>query len=216
MKPTSTFLIVAVLSVTAPAAAAPAPAGMSPLRMDVAGVRLAMPIEQVRTALAAASYACRPFGNEADFAARVAAEVKDRTGTKGTVPYTSGTMQLDCRGPNGEGLTIHFAQVRSGSIVDDYSLRIDGRTVDLPALRRQLVGRYGRPMVGTELRGSWCDAGYRCGESMVFSEGPTVIIDTTNAVTINATRGTRAEKADDAAVMAAADRLVPRKTRAAF
>lgn len=216
MKPTSTFLIVAVLSVTAPAAAVPAPAGMSPLRMDVAGVRLAMPIEQVRTALAAASYACRPFGNEADFAARVAAEVKDRTGTKGTVPYTSGTMQLDCRGPNGEGLTIHFAQVRSGSIVDDYSLRIDGRTVDLPALRRQLVGRYGRPMVGTELRGSWCDAGYRCGESMVFSEGPTVIIDTTNAVTINATRGTRAEKADDAAVMAAADRLVPRKTRAAF
>lgn len=216
MKPTSTFLIVAVLSVTAPAAAVPAPAGMSPLRMDVAGVRLAMPIEQARTALAAASYACRPFGNEADFAARVAAEVKDRTGTKGTVPYTSGTMQLDCRGPNGEGLTIHFAQVRSGSIVDDYSLRIDGRTVDLPALRRQLVGRYGRPMVGTELRGSWCDAGYRCGESMVFSEGPTVIIDTTNAVTINATRGTRAEKADDAAVMAAADRLVPRKTRAAF
>lgn len=216
MKSTSTFLIVAVLSVTAPAAAVPAPAGMSPLRMDVAGVRLAMPIEQVRTALAAASYACRPFGNEADFAARVAAEVKDRTGTKGTVPYTSGTMQLDCRGPNGEGLTIHFAQVRSGSIVDDYSLRIDGRTVDLPALRRQLVGRYGRPMVGTELRGSWCDAGYRCGESMVFSEGPTVIIDTTNAVTINATRGTRAEKADDAAVMAAADRLVPRKTRAAF
>lgn len=216
MKPTSTFLIVAVLSVTAPAAAVPAPAGMSPLRMDVAGVRLAMPIEQVRTALAAASYACRPFGNEADFAARVAAEVKDRTGTKGTVPYTSGTMQLDCRGPNGEGLTIHFAQVRSGSIVDDYSLRIDGRTVDLPALRRQLVGKYGSPMVGTELRGSWCDAGYRCGESMVFSEGPTVIIDTTNAVTINATRGTRAEKADDAAVMAAADRLVPRKTRAAF
>lgn len=216
MKSTSTFLIVAVLSVTAPAAAVPAPAGMSPLRMDVAGVRLAMPIEQVRTALAAASYACRPFGNEADFGARVAAEVKDRTGTKGTVPYTSGTMQLDCRGPNGEGLTIHFAQVRSGSIVDDYSLRIDGRTVDLPALRRQLVGRYGRPMVGTELRGSWCDAGYRCGESMVFSEGPTVIIDTTNAVTINATRGTRAEKADDAAVMAAADRLVPRKTRAAF
>lgn len=216
MKSTSTFLIVAVLSVTAPAAAVPAPAGMSPLRMDVAGVRLAMPIEQVRTALAAASYACRPFGNEADFAARVAAEVKDRTGTKGTVPYTSGTMQLDCRGPNGEGLTIHFAQVRSGSIVDDYSLRIDGRTVDLPALRRQLVGKYGSPMVGTELRGSWCDAGYRCGESMVFSEGPTVIIDTTNAVTINATRGTRAEKADDAAVMAAADRLVPRKTRAAF
>ncbi len=216
MKPTSNFLIVAVLSVTAPAAAVPAPAGMSPLRMDVAGVRLAMPIEQVRTALAAASYACRPFGNEADFAARVAAEVKDRTGTKGTVPYTSGTMQLDCRGPNGEGLTIHFAQVRSGSIVDDYSLRIDGRTVDLPALRRQLVGKYGSPMVGTELRGSWCDAGYRCGESMVFSEGPTVIIDTTNAVTINATRGTRAEKADDAAVMAAADRLVPRKTRAAF
>lgn len=216
MKPTSNFLIVAVLSVTAPAAAVPAPAGMSPLRMDVAGVRLAMHIEQVRTALAAASYACRPFGNEADFAARVAAEVKDRTGTKGTVPYTSGTMQLDCRGPNGEGLTIHFAQVRSGSIVDDYSLRIDGRTVDLPALRRQLVGKYGSPMVGTELRGSWCDAGYRCGESMVFSEGPTVIIDTTNAVTINATRGTRAEKADDAAVMAAADRLVPRKTRAAF
>ncbi|QXT34914.1 hypothetical protein KV697_14160 [Sphingomonas sanguinis] len=216
MKPTDTLLIVAVLTIAVPAAAAPAPAGMSPLRMDVAGVRLAMPIEQVRTALAAASYACTPFGNEADFAARVAAEVKDRTGAKGSVPYTSGTMQLDCRGPNGEGLTIRFAQVRSGSIVDNYSLRIDGRTVDLPELRRQLARRYGRPMVGTELRGSWCDAGYRCGESMVFSEGPTVIIDTTNAVTINATRGIRAEKADDAAVMAAADRQVPRKTRAAF
>jgi hypothetical protein len=43
---------------------------------------------------------------------------------------------------------------------------------------------------------------------MVFSEGPTVIIDTTTAVAINATRGTRADKADDAAVMAAADRCV--------
>lgn len=211
-----TMTIATMLLLAVPASAKPAPAGMSPLRMDVAGVRLAMPIEQVRTALAAASYNCKPFGNEADFAARVAAEVKDRTGARGPVPYTSGIMQFDCRGPNGEGLTIHFAQVQAGSIVDDFSLRIDGRTVDLPALRKQLAAKYGRPTVGTELRGSWCDAGYRCGEGMVFSEGPTISIDTSNAVAIHATRGTRASKADDAAVMAAADRLVPKKSRAAF
>lgn len=216
MIPTIAVLLAAAMPMPPVAPIKPAATGMSPLRMDVAGVRLGMPIEQVRTALASASYACKPFGNEADFAARVAAEVKDRTRARGPVPYTSGTMQFDCRGPNGEGLTIHFAQVQSGSIVDDFSLRIDGRTVDLPALRRQLAAKFGRPMVGTELRGSWCDAGYRCGESIVFSEGPTVIIDTSDAVTINATRGTRAEEADNAAVMAAADRLVPKKARAAF
>lgn len=211
-----TLTISTVLLLAVPASAKPAPAGMSPLRMDVAGVRLAMPIEQVRTALAAASYSCKPFGNESDFAARVAAEVKDRTGARGPVPYTTGTMQFDCHGPNGEGLTIRFAQVQAGSIVDNFSLRIDGRTVDLPALRKQLAAKYGRPTVGTELRGSWCDAGYRCGEGMVFSEGPTIIIDTSNGVTIDATRGTRASKADDAAIMAEADRLVPKKSRAAF
>ncbi|PZT90553.1 MAG: hypothetical protein DI625_17635 [Sphingomonas sp.] len=211
-----TMTIATMLLLAVPASAKPAPAGMSPLRMDVAGVRLAMPIEQVRTALAAASYSCKPFGNESDFAARVAAEVKDRTGARGPVPYTTGTMQFDCHGLNGEGLTIRFAQVQAGSIVDNFSLRIDGRTVDLPALRKQLAAKYGRPTVGTDLRGSWCDAGYRCGDGMVFSEGPTIIIDTSNAVTINATRGTRASKADDAAIMAAADRLVPKKSRAAF
>lgn len=208
--------IIAAMIIT-PAVRGQAPrAGLSPMRFDVAGVRLGMPIGQVRTALAAASYACRPFGNEADFASRVAAEVKSRTGSRGRVPYTTGTMQLDCRGPNGEGLTVTFAQVRTGSIVDGYGLRIDGRTVDLPALRRRLTAKYGRPKVGTELRGSWCDAGYRCGDGMVFSEGPTVIIDTSTAVAINGTRGTRADRADDAAVMAEADRLVPKKTGAAF
>lgn len=208
--------IIAAMIIT-PSVRAQAPrAGLSPMRLDVAGIRLGMPIGQVRTALAAASYACRPFGNEADFASRVAAEVKSRTGARGPVPYTTGTMQFDCRGPNGEGLTVTFAQVRTGSIVDGYALSIDGRTVDLPALRRQLTAKYGRPKVGTELRGSWCDAGYRCGDGMVFSEGPTVIIDTSTAVTINGTRGTRAERADDAAVMAEADRLVPKKTGAAF
>jgi hypothetical protein len=123
-----------------------------------------MPIEQVRTALAAASYACKPFGNEADFTARVAAEVKSRTGTRGQVPYTTGTMQFDCTGPNREGLRVTFAQAQTGSVVDGYSLDIDGRSVDLPALRRQLTAKYGRPMVGTEMHGSWCDAGYRCGD----------------------------------------------------
>lgn len=208
--------IIALLTVTSAVQAQAPRAGLSPMRIDVAGVRLGMRIEQVRTALAAASYACRPFGNEADFAARVAREVKSRTGARGEVPYTTGTMQLDCKGPNGEGLTVTFAQAQTGSVVDGYGLNIDGRTVDLPALRRQLAAKYGRPKVGTELRGSWCDVGYPCGESMVFSEGPTVIIDTTTSVSINATCGTRADKADDAAVMAAADRLVPKKTRAAF
>ncbi|MBP2513817.1 hypothetical protein [Sphingomonas sp. PvP018] len=208
--------IIAAVTMTPSAQAQTPRAGLSPLRIDVAGVRLGMPIEQVRTALATASYACRPFGNEADFAARVAREVKSRTGARGEVPYTTGTMQLDCRGPNGEGLTVTFAQTQAGSVVDGYGLAIDGRTIDLPALRRQLTSKYGRPTVGTGMRGSWCDAGYRCGDGMVFSEGPTVIIDTTTSVSINATRGGRADKADDASVMAAADRLVPKKTRAAF
>lgn len=216
MKPTKAFLIVAALSATVPAAAAPVPSGMSPSRMDVAGVRLAMPIEQVRNALAAASYVCRPFGNETDFAARVAAEVKDRTGARDPVRRSTGTMQFDCRGPSGEGLTVRFAQVRSGSIVDEISLRIDGRTVDLPALRRQLLAKYGRPTVGDASKGSWCDGGYRCGEGLVFSEGPIVVIGTATSITIDAGRGVRARRADEAAVMAAADRLTPRKFRAAF
>ena len=212
----TTATIIAAMTMAPAIQAQKQRAGLSPMRIDVAGVSLGMPIQQVRTALETASYACKPFGNEADFASRVAAEVKSRTGARGRIPYTTGTMQFDCRGPNGEGLTVTFAQVRTGSIVDGYALSIDGRTVDLPALRRQLTAKYGRPKVGTELRGSWCDAGYRCGDGMVFSEGPTVIIDTSTAVTINGTRGTRADRADDAAVMAEADRLVPKKTGAAF
>lgn len=211
-----TAIIIAAMTVTLPIQAQKPRAGLSPMQIDVAGVRLGMPIEQVRSALKAASYACKPFGNEADFAARVATEVKSRTGARGEVPYTTGTMQLDCTGPNREGLRVTFAQAETGSVVDGYGLRIDGRTVDLPELRRQLTARYGRPMVGTDMHGSWCDAGYRCGDGMVFSKGPTVIIDTTTAVAIDATRGTRADEADDAAIMAAADRLVPKKTRAAF
>lgn len=47
--------IIAVLTVTSTAQAQAPLAGLSPMRIDVAGVRLGMPIEQVRTALAAAS-----------------------------------------------------------------------------------------------------------------------------------------------------------------
>lgn len=212
----TTATIIAAMTMAPASQAQKQRAGLSPMRIDVAGVSLGMPIQQVRTALETASYACKPFGNEADFASRVAAEVKSRTGARGRIPYTTGTMQFDCTGPNGEGLRVTFAQVRTGSVVDGYSLNIDGRTVDLPAVRRQVIAKYGHRTVGTDLRGSWCDAGYPCGDSMVFSEGPTVIIDSATGISINATRGTRAEKADDLAVMAAADRLVPKKTRAAF
>ncbi|GAA0455328.1 hypothetical protein [Sphingomonas molluscorum] len=209
-------LLATVLLCGAPAHAQRGPTPRGPMQMDVAGVRLGMSLPQAQAAATAASYACRPYGKELTFDEQVDKEAKRRAGQSDPFRQGTGTMQLECKGPDGEDLRIDFAQMHTGPVVDEYRLQIPGARIDLPAVRRQLAAKYGRPTVGNDTLGSWCGAGYRCGEGVVFSEGPIVVINAMTSVDIMATRGKRARTADEAAVAAAADAAAPKKTRAAF
>ncbi|GAA0460194.1 hypothetical protein [Sphingomonas molluscorum] len=215
MKIIASLLAITVLSVV-PAHAQSASEGRGPMQMDVAGVRLGMPLAQAQAAATAGSYVCRPYGRKLTFEEQVDKEAKRRVGRSDPFRQGTGTMQLECKGPGGADLRIDVAQLRSGPVVDSYRLQIPGAGIDLAAVRRQLAAKYGRPTVGNDTLGSWCDAGYRCGEGVVFSEGPITVVDAMTSVDIMATRGKRARAADEAAVAAAADAVAPKKTRAAF
>lgn len=123
---------------------------------------------------------------------------------------------LRCIGPNGEALTIEYAQLQTGTIVDEYHLWIAGKTIDIPAVRGQLAAKYGKPTVGDLMNGAWCDPGYRCGAAFALTEGPVVMVETRVDVSIVATRGGSAHKADEAAVVSAADKVAPKNSKAAF
>lgn len=196
-------------------AAAPA---RNPLSLDVAGVTLGMPKAKAEAALVAASYRCEPFGHEANFDEQVADEVLRRQGR--SVPWggsgRSGTQELTCTGPNGEALKVSWAQVRGGSIVDEYRLIVDPKRVDQAALRAQALAKYGRPTLGTPIDGAWCLNAKDCGGGLVFNKGPIFMLRATDGLDIMAGRGKTAREADEAAVVAEATRRVPAKTNAAF
>lgn len=216
---TKTFSLFLLASATSGSLAHAQPAGSarSPLRMDVAGVRLGMAFEQAQAALKAASYACTPFSKGLTFAQQVEEEVAKRRGERRRFRTNEGgPMQLNCKGPNQEHLRIDFAELRSGAVVDDFRLLVAQAVVNGASLRSQLAAKYGKPTMGDEQSGIWCEPGFRCNGAGVYSEGPAISINTQFGLDIMATRGGRARKADEADVMAAADAIAPKKTKAAF
>lgn len=190
----------------------------NPLVLDVAGVRLGMPKAQAEAALASAAYRCEPFGHEATFDERVADEVLRRRG--GTAPWggsgRSGVQQATCTGPNGEALTITWAQLRGGAVVDEFRLVVDPRRIDQEALRAQALTKYGRPTLGTPIDGAWCLDARDCRGGLVLNKGPVFMLRATSGLDVMAGRGQTARDADDAAVVAEAVRRVPAKAGAAF
>lgn len=189
----------------------------SPLALDVAGVRLGMPIAQARAALGA-TWRCVPQKGETTFEQKVADEVhRRRTGSTGRWGGGLGVSFDRCTGPAGEELTISYAEVAGGAVVDEFRLSLPRGRFDAAEVRRGLLAKFGRPTVSDAGDGSWCDAGYRCDQAFVFTEGPKVAL-TENpwAVVAEGRRGNRAKTADAAAVTAAADREAPTASGAAF
>ncbi len=196
------------------AVGAPARAGV--MSMDVAGVRLGMPLEQATAALRDAGYLCHDQGmREQSFADAVAKEVDKRRGRAEFFDKDTAVAEITCDGRGGEQLSIFFAQPAGGSVVDELSLHLPGDRFATADVMRQVETKYGRPTVGTVRSGKWCDPGYRCGQGGL-SDGPIIFTDIGTNATISAMRGLRASKADDAAVMAEADRIAPKSARAAF
>lgn len=185
----------------------------SPMAMDVAGVRLGMPFEQVRAALAG-TYRCDVSRNALTFADLVQDEVTKRRGAIPAWREGTGVYGALCKGPNGEDLKVFFAQAESGSVVRRFTLLIPTTGVDRADLLRQLAAKYGKPNRGEMNNGCWIEAGEFCG---ILTKGPMFTIqDLSTAVSIVGERGKAAENADEAAIAAAADRIAPKKSKAAF
>ena len=197
-------------------AAAPARGVMT---MDVAGIRLGMSKQAAQAAAATASYRCETFGGMSSFEEKVQLLVLQRRGER--VPAfapSSGTMQLNCTGPNGETMRVDFAQLRGGDVVHDILLRVDAQRVDQAAMGRQVAAKYGPPSISDAKVSAWCDPGQRCSTFLPGSETPypRLAVEMQDGMHIAAWRGTAARRADEAAVLAEAARRAPARDRAAF
>jgi hypothetical protein len=224
MKMTKAAAISAVMTLslsTAPAmaqkarlAAQLASSTAKPLAMDVAGVRLAMPLATVQAALAG-TYRCSTY-QVASFRQLVEREVRKRKGIPdGFGPDGTAVGDLTCQGPAGEHLRLFMAQTATGEIVDRIDLTVSTNRVDLATLVAQVEGKYGRPTEGTPANGSWCIT--RCGGDLTMEPDPRITVRSdVSSLKILGSRGRNARLADEAAVKAAAAREAPAAARGAF
>jgi len=221
MKMTKAAAIGAVMALslpTAPAmaqkAARPGLSTARPLAMDVAGVRLGMPLAAVQAALAG-TYRCSTY-QSASFRQLVEREVRKRKGIPdGFGPDGTAVGDLTCQGPAGEYLRLFMAQTPAGEIVDRIDLTVSTSRVDLATLVAQVEGKYGRPTEGIPANGSWCTG--RCGGDLTMEPNPRItVMSDVSSLKILGNRGRDARLADEAAVKAAAAREAPAAARGAF
>jgi hypothetical protein len=224
MQMTKAAAIIAVMALSFPTAPAmaqkarmpahPAASAAKPLAMDVAGVRLGMPLAAVQAALAGI-YRCSTY-QVASFRQLVEREVRKRKGIPdGFGPDGTAVGDLTCQGPAGEHLRLYMAQTPAGEIVDRIDLTVSTKRVDLATLVGQVEGRYGRPTEGIPANGSWCIT--RCGGDLTMEPNPRITVRSDAwSLKIFGTRGRNARLADEAAVTAAAAREAPTAARGAF
>jgi len=225
MKMTKAVAIGAVMALSLPTAPAmaqkarmpaqPASSTAKPLAMDVAGVRLGMPLAAVQAALAG-TYRCSTY-QSASFRQLVEREVRKRKGiSDGFGPDGTAVGDLTCQGPAGEHLRLFMAQTPAGEIVDQIDLTVSTSRVDLATLLAQVEAKYGRrPTEGTSANGSWCIT--RCGGDLTMEPNPRItVMSDARSFKILGSRGRNARLADEAAVKAAAARKAPAAARGAF
>lgn len=224
MKMTKAAVIGAVTALslaTAPAMAQkaqgakrPSLSTAGPLAMDVAGVRLGMPLAAVQAVLAG-TYRCSTY-QSASFRQLVEREVHKRKGIPdGFGPDGTAVGELTCEGPAGEHLRLFMAQTPAGEIVDRIDLTVSTNRVDPATLLAQVEAKYLRPTEGTPANGSWCTG--RCGGDLTMEPNPRITVRSDAwSLKIFGTRGSNARLADEAAVKAAAAREAPAAARGAF
>jgi hypothetical protein len=224
MQMTKAAAIIAVMALSFPTAPAmaqkarmpahPASSTAKPLAMDVAGVRLGMPLAAAQTALAG-TYRCSTY-QSASFRQLVEREVRKRKGIPdGFGPDGTAVGDLTCQGPAGEYFRLFMAQTPAGEIVDRIDLTVSTKRVDLATLVGQVEAKYGRPTEGTPANGSWCIT--RCGGDLTMEPNPRITVRSDAwSLKIFGTRGRNARLADEAAVKAAAAREAPAAARGAF
>lgn len=224
MKMTKAAAIGAVMALSLPTAptvaqkarlaARPVPSAARPLAMDVAGVRLGMPLATVQAVLSG-TYHCSTY-QSASFPQLVEREVRKRKGiSDGFGPDGTAVGDLTCQGPAGEHLRLFMAQTPAGEVVDRIDLTVSTNRVDLATLVGQVEGKYGRPSEGTPANGSWCTG--RCGSDLTMEPDPRITVRSDAwALKILGGRGRNARLADEAAVRAAAAREAPAAVRGAF
>lgn len=193
----------------------PVAPGSAPLAMDVAGVRLGMPVAQAQAALAS-SYRCEPPSRTHSFQQLVDVEIgRRRGGSSFFGPEGTAIHELACTGPSGEYLRLFTAQTPTGTVVDRIDLSIRTERVEAAELVRQVERKYGRPMEGTAANGSWCVG--RCGFDLTMEPSPRItVISDAWRFKILGSRGRNARLADEAAIKAAAAREAPAAKRGAF
>ncbi|WP_242416473.1 hypothetical protein [Sphingomonas panni] len=192
-----------------------APARAGPSSMDVAGVRLGMPVADAQAALAG-TYRCERPSRTASFRQLVDGEIERRRGGRRFFgPEGAAIDELACTGPSGEYMRLFMAQTAGGTVVDRIDLFIRTDRVDPTELVRQVERKYGRPTEGTAANGSWCVT--RCGFDLTMEPKPRITVRSdASSFKIMGSRGREARLADGAAVTEAAAKAAPAAKRGAF
>lgn len=188
-----------------------------PAGMDVAGVKLGMSPDQVRTALARAGYRIDRTGETPDFDQEVSAEADFRLKGVGRMDGRArGVSRIAAAGPGRELLTIDFAQWPAGSVAAVIALSVPEERQTAAAFRQQVVARYGRAtLLPNSDEPKWCTAGDRQCTPMGAPALPNLVASF-HSRTLWLRYGEVADRQRRAAVKAAADAKVPPAPTSAF
>lgn len=114
-------------------------------------------------------------------------------------------------------MQIDYTDLEQGPVVHEFALKLSRDRFDAVQVQKDLMAKFGKLTVSQAGGAIWCDAGYRCDLVPALVEGPQVqVYADTYAVRVIAVRGIRGDQADEAAVMRAVDKLMPKASKAAF
>lgn len=130
---------------------------------DVAGIRLGMGANEVRSLLRTKGFLFEESQANRTFATEVKWEARRRNQPQPAVLEIPGPASIEGRDSSRNLIRVDFVQLRTGPVVAKVELTFDGATNNSGALEADMQRRYGTPtrtFVGT-LGQHWCDRGSR-------------------------------------------------------
>lgn len=185
--------------------------------MDVAGVQLGVGMDAARGSLDRAGYRCTTMNVTRSYEQQVQWEVDRRQGTArdGSV-RPAAIYGWNCNGGGGEELQVWFAQPVAGPVVHALRLFLPPARFNTAAVVAKLGEKFGTPTRGSVEEGWWCMPGARCEGSESDSPTPMFRTFSVHGLTVLGSRGTRAQEAEQAVLMAEVERRAPKQGTAAF
>lgn len=184
------------------------------MRMDIAGVKLGMPLAEAKAEVERRGYQCKiGTGSIFTFEQRVQAEIARRKSVVYRPRYDEmAPASTECEGTKGEQLELFTRATRQGYFIKDIKMVIPRDKFNFDEVIAQIGTKFGKPTFGTVSTGTWCPNPTGC-DGLGEPQFRTTLYSTLNIMGFS---GSRVTDADETDVIAEADRRAPKAGAAAL